>query len=418
MFPSDQEVKRFLRSQGREQDWVEIAADENCEYDLYEEIDLSQLEPLIALPSSPGKVVPVSQITGAPIMQSYIGSSANPGLRDIAIVALIFQWQKVNENVWLDINPASAQILENLLDLGYLKMLLECGARIHEPGCNGCIGMGQAPSTKGISLRTVPRNFPGRSGTENDQVYLCSPETAAASALTGVITDPRTLNMEYPVFIEPDQYILNKSYLVPPLEDRSGIELIKGPNIMSLPAFTPLPEDFEGPVLLKVGNNISTDEIMPAGATVLPYRSNIQEISRFVFNAVDKTFYERALTYQNSGFCVVAGENYGQGSSREHAAIAPRFLGLKIVIAKSFARIHLQNLFNFGIVPLTFANKEDYDKIDQDDVLQICCTLRDALQDNTDIVLMNTTKQEQYVTKVSYTKRHIDSILAGSLLNL
>ncbi|HZA24885.1 MAG TPA: aconitase family protein, partial [Dehalococcoidia bacterium] len=344
----------------------------------------------IALPSSPGKVVPVREVAGREIYQSYIGSSANPGLRDFAIAALMIDGQRIHSRVSFDVNPTSRQILENLIQLGLLGKLIHAGARLHQAGCNGCIGMGQAPATGRISLRTVPRNFPGRSGAREDQVYLCSPETAAASALTGVITDPRTLGMGYPRFVEPESILINDQLLVPPAPESGPVELVKGPNIKPLPTFDPLPEQLEGVVLLKVGDDVSTDEIMPAGARVLPYRSNIPEIAKFVFEPVDETFYQRAMEHREQGSLVVGGENYGQGSSREHAALAPRYLGLKAVIAKSFARIHWQNLINFGILPLTFINADDWERVDEGDVLSIP-EVRPAIQQGNKVVVKNLT---------------------------
>ncbi len=417
VFPSDAAVKRFLESQGRGGDRVEIVADENAEYDAYEEINLSELEPLIACPSSPGNVVPVREVAGREIYQAMIGSSANPGLRDFAVAALIVDGKQVHDRVSFDINPTSRQILENLTQTGLLGKLIKAGGRIHQAGCNGCIGMGQAPATGRISLRTVPRNFPGRSGTEDDQVYLCSPETAAASALAGVITDPRTLHMEYPEIKEPDKLIINRAMVAPPAQESGPVELEKGPNIQPLPPFHPFPDTVEGPVLLKVGDDISTDEIMPAGEQVLPYRSNIPEISKFVFARMDETFYDRAMEHLLSGCLIVAGSNYGQGSSREHAAIAPRYLGLKAVIAKSFARIHRQNLINFGILPLTFADLNDWEKIDQDDVLSLL-DIRAAIQQGCQAKVINKTKGETYLAEHALTGRQVEMILSGSLLNL
>lgn len=417
VFPSDDAVRAFLKSQGREDAFREIIADDDAEYDEHEEVDLSQLEPLIALPSSPGNVVPVREVAGRDIYQSYIGSSANPGLRDFAIAALIVDGKQVHDRVSFDVNPTSRQILENLIELGLLGKLIHAGARLHQAGCGGCIGMGQAPATGRISLRTVPRNFPGRSGTKEDQVYLCSPETAAASALTGVISDPRTLNMAYPSFAEPETLRLNTEMLVPPAPEAEPYELEKGPNIKPLPLLEPLPERLEGPVLLKLGDNISTDEILPAGAKVLPFRSNIPQISRFAFSQVDETYYERAMAHQKQGSFVVGGANYGQGSSREHAALAPRYLGLKAVIAKSFARIHLQNLSNFGILPLTFVDPEDWDRIAQGDVLSIP-DVRDTIRTGKRVRVVNLTRDETYQTEHPMTARQIEMVLAGSLINL
>ncbi|MDD4905608.1 MAG: aconitate hydratase [Methylobacter tundripaludum] len=417
VFPSDDAVRAFLKSQGREQAFREILADPDAKYDEYEEINLSELEPLIALPSSPGNVVPVREVAGREIYQSYIGSSANPGLRDFAIAAIIVDGKQAHDRVSFDVNPTSRQILENMTATGILGKLIHAGARLHQAGCGGCIGMGQAPATGRISLRTVPRNFSGRSGTKEDQVYLCSPETAAASALTGVITDPRTLGMTYPRFTEPETVLLNTEMLVPPAQEGEQYDLEKGPNIKPLPVLEPLPDNLEGPVLLKVGDDISTDEILPAGAKVLPFRSNIPAISRFVFSPVDETYYERAMGYQKQGSFVVGGSNYGQGSSREHAALGPRYLGVKAVIAKSFARIHLQNLSNFGILPLIFANPDDWNKIAQGDRLSIP-DVRNAISRGNSVKVINLTKNETYDTEHRMTQYQVDMVLAGSLINL
>jgi aconitate hydratase len=417
VFPSDDTVRRFLKAQGREVDWVPIVAGAEAVYDEIDEIDLSRLEPLIALPSSPGNVVPVREVAGREIYQAYIGSSANPGLRDFAVPALMVDGVQVHERVSFDVNPTSRQMLENLAAMGLLQKLIASGARLHQAGCNGCIGMGQAPATGRISLRTVPRNFPGRSGTKEDQVYLCSPETAAASALTGVITDPRTLNMAYPRFVEPDRVRINTRMLLPPADPGIAVDLEKGPNIKPLPGFEELSEEISGPVLLKVGDDISTDEIMPAGSRVLPYRSNIPEISRFVFSQIDERFHERALAHQRRAFFVVGGNNYGQGSSREHAALAPRYLGLKVVIAKGFARIHRQNLANFGILALTFADPGDYDRIQQGDVLEIEHPT-EALRQGNRIYVRNATRNAVFAAEHGLTGRQLEAVAAGGLINV
>lgn len=417
IFPSDMEVKRFLKSQARLKDWKELIPDKDAKYDDHEEINLSKLEPLISLPSSPGKVVRVKEVEGREIYQAMIGSSANPGFRDFAVPALMVQGKRINEKVSFDVNPTSRQILRNLTAKGYLDKLIASGARIHQAGCNGCIGMGQAPATKKISLRTVPRNFPGRSGTKEDLVYLCSPETATASALKGVITDPRELKLFYKKLREPDKLILDTKNLFPPAKDNSKVEIIMGPNIHPLPKFDPIPESLSGPVLLKVGNNISTDEILPAGAKVLPFRSNILEISKFTFSQIDDTYYKRAMEYQKSGSFIVGGTNYGQGSSREHAAIAPRYLGLRAVIAKNYARIHRQNLANFGVLPLLFVDEKDYDKIDQMDVLEIA-NVKKYLKDKKQVTVKNKTKNQTYKTKYDLSDHQIEQILEGGLLNL
>lgn len=417
VFPSDEETKRFMALHGREKEWIPLAADEGATYDEHDEIDLSSLEPLIALPSSPGNVVPVSEVAGRPVFQCMIGSSANPGMRDFAIPAMIVEGKKAQDQISLDINPTSRQILENLANFGYLNNLIRAGARIHQPGCNGCIGMGQAPATDKISLRTNPRNFKGRSGTKEDQVYLCSPETAIASALTGVITDPRTLDMPYPQYKEPDSIELVEC-LTKPVEDGHQHELIMGPNIKPLPKFEPLSEHIEGPALLKVGDDISTDEILPAGTKVLPFRSNIPEISKFTYGQVDETYYDRAMEHQKTGSLIVGGDNYGQGSSREHAAISPRYLGVKAVIAKSYARIHRKNLCNFGILPLLFVDPADYDAIDQNDILEIE-EAKQALQSGaTEFCVVNKTKNTQFKAKHDLLEKEKQSILAGGLINL
>jgi aconitate hydratase len=419
VFPSDDLVRRFLRQQGRESDWVEIRAEEGAQYDLHDEIDLASLEPLIALPSSPGKVVPVREVAGRAIYQAYVGSSANPGLRDFAVPAAMVQGRTVHREVSFDVNPTSRQILENLAQTGYLASLIRSGARLHQAGCNGCIGMGQAPASGRISLRTVPRNFPGRSGTVDDEVYLCSPETATASALAGVITDPRTLDLPYPRFSEPELVTINEEMLLPPAPAGEEVELIKGPNIRPIPPLDTLdwPGALKMPVLLKLGDGISTDEIMPAGTEVLPYRSNIPEISRFVFSQVDPTFAERAMEYRDHGSVVVAGENYGQGSSREHAALAPRYLGVRVVLAKSFARIHWQNLSNFGILPLVFTDPGDYDEIEQGDVLTLA-KLHENVQGGTELEVVDETKEKVFLARHSLSPRQVDMILAGSLIDL
>jgi aconitate hydratase len=449
VFPADDEVRRFLKSQGREDAFTEIKADEDAEYDYTEQIDLSELVPMIAKPSSPGNVVPVREVEGKEIYQTYVGSSANPGYRDFAIAAEIVDGHQVHDRVSFDINPTSRQILENLMNEGHLQMLTRAGGRIHQAGCNGCIGMGQAPATGQISLRTVPRNFAGRSGTKEDAVYLVSPETAAASALTGKITDPRDLEdeygMSYPSVSEPDELSINTSQMVPPpgrempgmTEDQvvgdghidgepgigsadaqGEIELEKGPNVVSLPDFEGLPDTLDGPVLLKVGDDISTDHIMPAGSSILPYRSNIPEISKFVYYQVDESFYDRAMEHQEDGFFIVGGSNYGQGSSREHAAIAPRYLGLRAVVAKSFARIHRQNCANFGILPLIFADESDYDDIDQGDTLKLE-NLQEGIKDEAQrVTLRNETKDQTYELTHTLSPREVEMVLEGSQISV
>jgi len=414
VFPSDKQTQQFLRMQEREADWIELVADKGARYDINDEIDLSMLEPLIALPSSPGKVVPVREVAGRELYQAYIGSSANPGYRDFAISAHMVKGKQVSKKVSYDINPASRNQLEELARDGLLADLIHSGGRIHQAGCNGCIGMGQAPATGRNSLRTVPRNFPGRSGTEEDSVYLCSPETATASALKGVMTDPRDLGMDYPHIKLPRRRIMNPHVIEQPLplDEARHISLVKGPNIASIPPLAPLPQDFKLPVLLKVGDNISTDEILPAGARVLPYRSNIPKISEFVFDRVDETYAKRARLPH----AIVGGENYGQGSSREHAALAPRYLGLSLVIAKSFARIHWQNLINFGVLPLTFVNPNDYQKITLGSVIVIEHVAR-AVQASQE--LMATIEGTDHVICLHHrlSARQIEVLMDGGLIN-
>ncbi|KTD36355.1 aconitate hydratase [Legionella nautarum] len=415
VFPSDEITREFLQSQGREVDWVELKADKDATYDKDEELDLSTLVPLIAKPSSPGNVVPVTEIAGEEIYQAYIGSSANPGYRDFAIAAEIVKGHTIKNNVSLDINPSSRTILEELARDGHLGSLIHSGARIHQAGCNGCIGMGQAPATDKNSLRTVPRNFPDRSGTKDDKVFLCSPETASASALTGVITDPRALETAYPKVKLPKQRILDKACFESPLpsEEAKKVKLVKGPNIVSLPELDALPEKFKLPVLLKVGDNISTDEISPAGAKVLPYRSNIPKISEFTYTHIDENYPERAKKHK-TGHVIIGGDNYGQGSSREHAALAPRYLGLRVVIAKSFARIHWQNLINFGVLPLVFKNPTDYDAIQLNDTVEIDHLIK-QLDHNELKIKIN--KKEIEVTH-SLSERQKEVLKKGGLINL
>ncbi len=420
VFPADEEIRRFLRSQQREADFSEWVADDGCTYDAHEEIDLSALEPLIAKPSSPGKVVPVREVAGKSVHQVVIGSSANPGVRDFWTAAKIAKGEAAHPELSFDINPTSRQLIENLGESFF--ELIHAGARFHQSGCMGCIGMGQAPASGKISLRTMPRNFPGRSGTLDDQVYLCSPETAVAAALTGKITDPRDLEdilgKSYPRYEYPEREIVNTKMLIPPSENGEEVEIVKGPNIVTLPTFEPYPDGFEVPLLLKMGDNISTDEILRAGAEVLPLRSNIPEISKYAFIVVDDTFYDRALgaKEQYPGHVVVAGDNYAQGSSREHAALAPKYLGQLVVIAKSYARIGWQNLANFGILPLEFENPDDYDALGQDDVLHFE-NLRQTIRERRPVVVQNLSQGGSFRCKHSLSDRQIEVILAGNIIN-
>ncbi|MDN6411696.1 MAG: aconitate hydratase [Yaniella sp.] len=411
VFPADEAIQEFFTAVGRPDDFTELLADEGATYALEEHIDLSTVEPLIAMPSSPGNVVPVREAAGEDVFQVVVGSSANPGLRDFAVVAEILKGQQSHDQVSLDINPSSREILMDLTKGGWTFDLIGSGARIHQSGCMGCIGMGQAPAVGRNSLRTMPRNFPGRSGTDEDAVWLCSPETAAAAALTGKITDPRDLEMDYPQVQLPETYTVNTDMLLPPLPETEAreVELVKGTNIKSLPEFDKLPDDIDVPVLLRVGDDVSTDEIMPAGSRVLPYRSNIPKIAEFTYIQVDETYATRALDFPG-GHSIVGGDNYGQGSSREHAVIAPRHLGLRVVIAKSFARIHWQNLANFGVLPLEFAHPEDYDRIGRDDVIELS-GLRDALQQGNTVTAE--LEGEPLELRHRLSDRQVEMVLAG-----
>ncbi len=424
VFPADDEIHRFLASEGRADDYTELLADDHATYDVEEHIDLSELEPLIATPSSPGNVVPVREVAGREVTQVVVGSSANPGLRDFAITAMIVDGHQAHHRVSFDVNPTSRQTLENLAEMGAFMPLVHAGARVHQSGCMGCIGMGQAPASGQISLRTFPRNFPGRSGTADDQVYLCSPETAAAAALTGEITDPRDLEdrlgISYPSFELPTNNIVNTSMLEEPLPPDAAqkVELVKGPNIESLPDFDGVPDELSIPILLKVGDNVSTDEIMPAGQRVLPFRSNIPKISEFVYYQVDETYVERAreANDEHAGHAIVGGENYGQGSSREHAAIAPRYLGLRVVIAKNYARIHWQNLANFGILGLEFVDERDYDGLEQGDMLELR-GIHAALQGSSpEVEATNATKGTTVTLRHRLSPRQVEVVRAGGLI--
>src|SRR6266704_520619 len=416
VFPADEKVRAFLRSEGRADQCTEITADPGASYDDEDEIDLSRLEPLIAKPSSPGNVVPVQEVAGEQVHQVVVGSSANPGLRDFAVVAAIVRGRQVHPQVSLDINPTSRQILVDLTRIGATTDLIQAGARIHQAGCLGCIDMGQAPAVGRNSLRTVPRNFPGRSGTREDSVWLCSPEAAAAAALTGRITDPRELwsrlGIGYPALALPADSSVNMAVFEPPLPPGEArlAELVKAPSIGSLPRLDPLPDDLDLPVAIKVGDDISTDEIMPAGAGVLPYRSNIAKLAEFAFGQIDTGYPKRAR--EAGQHAVVGGANYGQGSSREHAAIVPRYLGLRLVLAKSYARIHWQNLVSFGVLPLEFARASDCERVRPGDVLTLRDT-RNALRGTGDLIVRNATSGDTYPVRHRMSARQAAVVLAG-----
>ena len=413
VFPSDEATKSFLVSQKREGVWQELKADRNAVYHEIIDMDLSSLEPMIACPSSPDNVVPVRKVAGQPVSQVIIGSCANSSFRDIVVAAKSLESSEIHPFVSFEINPGSRQVLENVDMAGALRTLIHAGARIHQCGCLGCIGMGQAPATGSISLRTFTRNFPGRSGTKDDQVYLCSPETAVASAIKGVITDPRNLG-KAPEVLLPKTYLINDNGITPPSKDGSEVSVLRGPNIKPLPEFEPLPEDLKARVLLKVEDNITTDHIMPAGSKILPLRSNVPAISEYVFSAIDPEFSSRCKATGN--VMIVGGENYGQGSSREHAALAPRYLGVRVKLVKSFARIHKANLINFGILPLTFTNPNDYDRIEQGDTVNIP-SLKTALLKGSDLVSVEINQDKTIQARMELSERDRTILASGGLLN-
>ena len=415
VFPSDEITREFLKAQGREKDWTEVKADEDAVYDEVIDIDLSALEPLAAMPHMPDNVKKVSEIGEIKVDQCCIGSCTNSSLYDMLKVAAILKGKRVNPNVSLTISPGSMQVLGMLSECGALADILGAGARLLECACGPCIGMGQSPNSAGVSLRTFNRNFEGRSGTADAGVYLVSPEVAAASALTGVLTDPRTLG-DAPVIHMPEKFVINDNLIDKPasVEEAKELEVIYGPNIKPVPNGDALPEDIEAPVVLKVGDNITTDHIMPAGAKILPYRSNIPFLSNFCFRQCDEDFAKHCKEVGKG--IIIGGSNYGQGSSREHAALVPLYLGIKSVIAKSFARIHQANLINAGILPFTFAIPDDYDRIDKGDNLAVK-GIRSTIENDGEAILVNETKGESYPLSFSFSGRQKDIILAGGLLN-
>ena len=415
IFPSDDVTRAFLKAQGREEDWVPLSSDPDAVYDEEITIDLSELEPLAACPHSPDNVKPVSELAGKKIDQVCIGSCTNSSYLDLMRVASILKGKVIADNVSLAIAPGSRQVYNMIAQNGALSDIVSAGARVLECACGPCIGMGQAPNSAGISLRTFNRNFEGRSGTADGQIYLVSPETAAASALTGVFTDPRTLGEEAPIAM-PVSFTVNDNMILPPAspEEAKDVEILRGPNIKPFPTTEPLPDVVEAKALLKVGDNITTDHIMPAGAKILPFRSNIPYLSNFCFTVCDKDFPARAKEYGKG--IIVGGQNYGQGSSREHAALVPLYLGIKAVLAKSFARIHCANLANAGIVPLTFEDAADYDRIDQMDDLALP-HLREELSTLSDVTVENKTKGITFKAHAQLTERQRDMVLAGGLLN-
>ena len=416
VFPSDEITKQFLKAQKREEVWTSLAADPDAVYDEELHIDLSKLVPLAACPHSPDNVKSVEEIGRLKIDQVCIGSCTNSSLLDMLKVAHILKGKTVNPDVSLAIAPGSKQVLNMLAQNGALSILIDAGARILESACGPCIGMGQSPNSKGISLRTFNRNFEGRSGTKDGQIYLVSPEMAAVSALTGYLTDPRELG-DMPDFKLPEEFVINDNMVVPPASeaDMDSVEILRGPNIKPYPETSPLLETIDAPVSLKVGDNITTDHIMPAGAKILPLRSNIPKISQHCFAVCDESFPERAKSLGKS--IIVGGSNYGQGSSREHAALAPLYLGVKAVLVKSFARIHRANLINAGILPLTFVNEADYDNIAQGDEL-VLADVRKAVEDGkSELAVVNKTNGKEIPVLCELSGRTKDIMLAGGLLD-
>ncbi|MCF6151955.1 MAG: aconitate hydratase [Candidatus Kuenenia stuttgartiensis] len=413
IFPSDAQTKKYLKMQGREDVWQPLKASANAQYDETVEIDLSSLEPMVARPHSPDNVCKVREIQGTMVHQVCIGSCTNSSYHDLMVAAAMLKGKKVHPDVSLTISPGSRQVLEMISKNGALTDIIAAGARILDVACGPCIGMGQAPPSGGVTVRTFNRNFEGRCGTLDAKVYLVSPETAVITAIRGVISDPRDYDM--PIIIkDPKTFLIDDSMIIPPSENPAQVTIIRGPNIKPLPKKEPMPDTLQGEVLLKLGDNITTDHIMPAGAKVLPLRSNIPAISEFVFEKVDKEFAKRAK--EKGGGFLVGGINYGQGSSREHAALAPMYLGVKAVIAKSFARIHRSNLVNFGILPLTFTEENDYLVLDQGDSLELV-DIKKQLKPGGILVVHNRTKNKEIKVTHLLSSREIDILFAGGLLN-
>ena len=413
IFPSDEVTHEFLKAQGREDAYVPLCSDPDAEYDKIIDIDLSKLEPLLACPHSPDNIKPASELSDAKVTQVCIGSCTNSSLADMLMVAAILKGKTISPDVSLSVSPGSKQVLTMLSECGALSDIIASGARVLECACGPCIGMGFSPNSAGVSLRTFNRNFLGRSGTADAQVYLVSPELAAASAITGHITDPRTLG-EYPAIKMPESFKIDDTAVLMPAseEEAADVEILRGPNIKEFPQTYPLDDCIDAPLLLKVGDNITTDHIMPAGAKILPYRSNIPYLSQFCFGVCDKTFPDRA---KEAGKCIiVGGSNYGQGSSREHAALVPLYLGVKAVVVKSFARIHVANLINAGILPLTFKNPDDYDKINQGDALEIS-GIFNAFESGI-ATMTDKTTGESFELVCEFSDRQRDILLAGGLL--
>ncbi len=420
IFPSDDTTRAFLRAQGREADWTELSSDPDAEYDKVISVDLSALKPLAACPHSPDNVKPVSELAGIRVDQVCIGSCTNSSLTDMLKAASMLRGRKIADNVSLSISPGSRQVFSMLAECGALTDLIDAGARILECACGPCIGMGFSPNSAGVSLRTFNRNFLGRSGTKDGQVYLVSPETAAASALTGYFTDPSDpacVKADISVYDVPDEFRINDSGIIAPLDEETAkdAEVIKGPNIKPFPETEPLADRLDAEVILKTGDNITTDHIMPAGSKILPYRSNIPHLAQYCFEVVDPEFPERAKAAGRG--IIVGGSNYGQGSSREHAALVPLHLGIRAVIAKSFARIHAANLVNAGILPLVFENEADYDRIEQGDKLVIEGIHEGLKEDRLTLTVMRDGREEARVPlRMELAERQKEMLLAGGLL--
>lgn len=413
IFPSDEKTKEYMKLQKRSADWTLLEADPDAKYSKVIKINLDKLEPLIAKPHSPDSVVKVKSVKRVKVDQVCIGSCTNSSLADLMITAALFKGKKVHPEVSCTITPGSKQVFEAISENGSLTQMITAGARIVESACGPCIGMGQAPSSGAVSVRSFNRNFPGRSGTKDAQVYLASPETCVAAAISGYITDPSELG-RYPKIKLPEKIKIDDSGIITPSKTPAKVKILRGPNIAPLPINDALASTLEGEVLLKTGDNVTTDHIMPAGAKILPLRSNIPKISEYVYFYVDPDFVKRAK--QKSGGFIVGGDNYGQGSSREHAALAPMYLGLKMVLTKSFARIHLANLINFGILPLTFADPKDYEKIAQGDTLQLPM-VADIISTGADLMVKNLTQGVDIPVTYSLTPRQVAIVRAGGLLN-
>lgn len=417
VFPSDEITKQFLKAQGREKDWFEVKADEDSEYDRVVNIDLSEIVPLVACPHSPDNIKTVKELEGMKVDQVCIGSCTNSSYKDMMTVARILKGKKVHPSVSFVISPGSKQVLENLAREGAVADLLSTGARITEPVCGFCIGNSQSPQSNAVSIRTSNRNFLGRSGTKSAELYLTSPETAAAVVITGKMTDPRDLGMDYPQVKMPEKFYIDDSMIIPPSDTPEQVQIYRGPNIGEPPSNPPMPASISGIVTIKVGDKITTDHIIPAGSR-MKYRSNVPKYSEFVFELVDDTFYKRSVEYRDKGKhnIIIGGLSYGQGSSREHAALCPMFLGVKAVIAKSFERIHSANLINFGIIPLTFKTESDYDGMDSGDEIQIS-NVRELVSKNEPLIVKDLTKRKDFKVNYELSERQRNILLAGGMLS-